>query len=143
MKESFDEPISGIADDYGAWLGDTLQPGGNVRGLADYSYRVRIGSIAQVTHDGQTGVNSDANLQRLLQPRAQPRDGSNNFKARAHRALRIFFVRYRIAEIYEKAVAEKLGYMTAVPPNHVGANPLVAARQIVQFFGVDLPGKRS
>jgi len=52
-------------------------------------------------------------------------------------------VRYRIAEIYEKAVAEKLGYVTAVTPNHVGANPLVAARQIVQLFGVELSGKRS
>jgi len=39
----------------------------------------------------------------------QPSDGCNNFKTRAHRALRIIFVRYRIAEIYEKAVAEKLG----------------------------------
>jgi hypothetical protein len=142
MKESFDEPISGTADDYGAWLSDTLQPGCNVRGLADYSYRVRIGSIAQVPHNSQTGVNSDANLQRLLQPRAQPRDGCNSFKAGAHRALRIIFVRYRIAEIYEKAVAEKLGYVTAVMPNHVGANPLVAARQIVQLFGVELSGKR-
>jgi hypothetical protein len=96
-----------------------------------------------MTHDGQTGVNCDANLQRFLQPRAQPRDGCNNFKAGAHRAPRIIFVRYRIAEIYEKAVAKKLGYVTAVTANQVGADPLVLARQIVQLFRIELSGKRS
>jgi hypothetical protein len=126
MKKSFYEPICGFADDYSAWFGDALQPGGNVRGFADHSYRVRISSIAQVTHDGQTRVNGDANLQRMLWPRAQSRYGCNNFKAGAHCAPRIIFVRYRITEIYEKAVAEKLGYVTAVTPNHVGANPLIA-----------------
>jgi hypothetical protein len=65
MEESFDEPIGWCADDYCARLGDTLQPRSNIRGFAD-GQGVRIGSVAQVTHDGQTGVNGDANLQRLL-----------------------------------------------------------------------------
>ena len=62
----------------------------------------------------RSGVNGDADLQQLLRSNAQPRDGCNNFKAGAHRALRIIFMRYRIAEIYKEAVAEKLGDMTAV-----------------------------
>jgi hypothetical protein len=143
MKESFDEAIGGFADDYCVWLGDILEPGGYVRSFADYTYRIRVGSIGQTTHDGQTSVNGDANLQRLLQPRAQPRDGCYNFKAGAYRASRIIFMRYRIAEIYKEAVAEKLGDMTAVTAHQVGADPLVLARQIVQLFGIELSGKRS
>jgi hypothetical protein len=52
-------------------------------------------------------------------------------------------VRYRIAEIYEKAIAEKLSYVTAVKANQVGADSLVLARQIVQLFGIELSGKCS
>jgi hypothetical protein len=49
---------------------------------------------------------------------------------------------YRIAEINEEAVAEKLGYVTTESPDDVGANPSVVARQIVQFLRVELSGKR-
>jgi hypothetical protein len=52
-------------------------------------------------------------------------------------------MRYRIAKIYKEAVPEKLGDMTAVTADQVGADPLVLARQIVQLFGIELSGKRS
>jgi hypothetical protein len=78
----------------------------------------------------------------MLLSRTQLRDSCNDVKAGAHCALRVIFVRYRIAEIYEKAVTEKLGYVTAMTLNRVSANPLVVADDVVQFFRVELPRKR-
>jgi hypothetical protein len=141
MEEAFDEPKSGGADNYCPGLCETLQPGGNVGRLAHNRHRVRVGAVPQVTDDCETGVNGDANLQRFRQPRTQPRNSSENIETCAHRTPRVIFVRNRVAEKYQEAIAEVLSNVSSVTGGHVCANPLILPGQVVQLLGIELSGK--
>jgi hypothetical protein len=57
-------------------------------------------------------------------------------------ALRIVFMRPRIAKIDQQAIAEILGDMPLETLDNFGTGSLVSAHHLPQIFGIELAGKR-
>jgi hypothetical protein len=54
----------------------------------------------------------------------------------SHRPLRVVFVRQRVAEIDEQAIAEILSDMALIAGHHLGAGRLIGAHHLAPLLGV-------
>jgi hypothetical protein len=66
----------------------------------------------------------------------------NNLQPCPHGALRIIFMGCWIAEVDQQAIAQVLGNMPVVPPDHARAGFLIGTHHLPQFFGIELRGER-
>jgi hypothetical protein len=68
-------------------------------------------------------------------------DGLHNPHPGPHRALRVVFVRLRVAEIDEQAIAEVLGDIPLEAGDHFGAGVLIGPHDLAPLLRVELAGE--
>jgi hypothetical protein len=67
--------------------------------------------------------------------------GLHNPQPSPHGPLGVIFVRQRVAEVDEQAIAEILGDMPVIARNHPGAGVLIGPHHCAQLFRVQLAGE--
>jgi hypothetical protein len=144
-EQAFDQPARAVADQHGAGLGQLLQAGGDVGGLADDCHLVAKLASADVAGDHEAGVDAhpdrdlhsgshDLGVQRLHR--------LDDLQTGLDRAPGVVLVGARKAEVYENAVADVVTDVGVEPPDDLGARPLVAADHLVQILRVHARGQR-
>ena len=78
---------------------------------------------------------------RLLQAGRELPQGLDHPQPGPHGALRIIFVRQRVAEVDQQAVAEILRDMPVKAGDHLGASLLIGPHHLTQLFRVELAGE--
>ena len=78
----------------------------------------------------------------FIQCRVELSDRLDHSQSRPHGSLRVVFVRLRITEVHQKAIAEILGDMPVVSGNDLGAGVLVRAHHLAPVLGVEPIGER-
>ena len=87
-------------------------------------------------------MHRDAYVQRFPETLAQGGNCSDDIESSANGSLRVVFVRKRIAEVDENPVANEPRDAAFVAFDHLGADSFILAREIIQFFGIELSGQR-
>ena len=106
-----EQPAGAVRDHHGAGLGRLLQPGGQVRRLADH-HLLPGGALAdQVADDHEPGRDPDPRRERLPGRGGEPGDGLRDRQAGPHGALGVVLVRPGPAEVGQHAVAHQLGHV--------------------------------
>jgi hypothetical protein len=146
VEETGDEPARRAADHHGIWLGDRLQPRGDVWRLAECESLGRS-AFTNLAHDDEPGMNADACLdgRHAIRLPARSIAGSkcrDNVQAGLHRAARIVLVRLRIAEVDEQSVAEILRDLPFEAVNDRGTGALIVAHDCSPVFGIESLGQR-
>ena len=97
-------------------------------------------AAANLADDDQPGVNADAHWDAALLRQAdiQRSHGLHNPKPGPHGALRIIFMRHRIAKVHQQAIAQILRDMPLIAVDHLGAGLLIGPHHLPQLFGVEL-----
>ena len=107
IEQPADLPARRFANDQRIRHGKRLQPGGEVRRLAD-DPALLCGTLAdQIADHGEPGGDTEPHPQIL--PRRQSADRLDHRKPSAHRPFGIVLMRLRIAEIYQYPIAHVLG----------------------------------
>jgi hypothetical protein len=86
-------------------------------------------------------VNRHAYAQRLPEPFTQGRNRHDDVESGSNRTLSVVFVRKRVAEKDENSIAYEPRDAAFVTFDHLGTDSLIFAREIIQFFGVELSGQ--
>ncbi len=129
FEQSADEPPRTLIDQNRVRLGQALQSRGEVRGLAD---DIVLGSPAP--HDDCAGGDPNAGAQLLGQ--LQARDGLEYCQGAMCRPLGIVFMRMRISEIDQDAVAHIARDEARETPYGLCHRVMISANQVPQIFGV-------
>src|SRR5262245_38269007 len=77
----------------------------------------------------------------LSQASIELSQGLDDTQPSPHRSLRVIFVRQRVAEVDEQAVAEVLGNIPLIAGDHLGTGLLIGAYHLAQVFGIELTGE--
>ena len=107
IEQPADLPARRFGDDERVRHGERLQPGGEVRGLADDPALLRRALADQIADHGEPGGDAEPHAQILS--RRQSADRLDHRQPGAHRPLGIVLMRLRIAEIDQHPVAHVLG----------------------------------
>ena len=91
--------------------GDGLQPRREVRRLADDAALAGIALPDQIADDDEAAGDADPHLQPFRETEAANR--RDHSESGAHRPLGIIFMRLRVAEIRQNAVAHQFGDIAA------------------------------
>ena len=107
----FDQFVCCRADDHRIGLGQGLQTGSNVRGLANYRHLLRGSVPNDFAHDDEArgDANPHSQLEVLLVLRLEAAQSVDNTETAYHGPLSLILVGLGIAEIYEDAVSQILG----------------------------------
>ena len=116
-------------------LGKRLQPGGEVRRLADDRVLLRGTLADQIADHDQPGGDADPHAQSLS--RRQSADRLDEREAGAHRPLGVVLVRLRVAEIDQHPVAHVLGDKAVEAGDRLGDRAVVGADDLAQVLGVE------
>ncbi len=108
LEQAADQAPGRLADDDAARVGERLEPGREVRGLADHRAFLRLAFAHQLADHHQPGRDPDPRRQRAAGGR-KPGDRLNQREARPDRPLGVVLVRLWPAEIGEHAIAHELG----------------------------------
>src|SRR5205823_7167485 len=106
-----------------AGSGQALQPGGEIRSLADDRSFQRRCFADQISHDNQSGGDPDARLE-LKGPCVEAIDIVSQAQTRPDRLLSIVLMRSRVAKIGEHAVAHIPGDKAVELVNYFGDGSL-------------------
>ena len=136
LEEIANEPARRLVDQNRVRLGHRLQPGCQVRRLANDTALLRLARPDQITDDDEPGGDANANCQ-PARGGIEPADARDQCQARAHRPLGIVLQRSRIAEIDEHAVAHVFRYITTEPPDLLGHSGVIEAQDRAQIFRVE------
>jgi hypothetical protein len=101
--------------------------------------RLALPLAPDLVDDHEPRVDAEADLHRA-RTRALA-EATLDVDRAADRALRVVFVRLRIAEISQDAVAEILRDVTFVGPDRLRAHALVVVQHLAQVFGIDALGE--
>ena len=135
IEQPADLPAGRFADDQRVRHGERLQPGGEVRGLAD-DPALLCGTLAdQVADHGEPGGDAEPHAQIL--PRRQSADRLDHRQPGAHRPLGIVLMRLRIAEVDQHPVAHIFGDKPVEPADRIGDGAVVGADQLAQILRVE------
>ena len=129
----------GLADQQGVGRGLGLQTGGDIGRLAKCQLLAPL-TAAHATDHHQAGVDADADLRALAQPR-QAVLALQQLDAGLHGPHRVVLMRGGIAEIGQDAVAQVLGDVAVVAAHDVGAVLLVFGVELVQILRVHALGQ--
>ena len=105
-EQALDQPPRALADHDGAGLGQPLQAGGDVRGLADHRHLVAELAGADVADHDEAGVDADPDVDadaEALELAVEALDRLDDVEPGADRAQRVVLVRLGIAEIGQDA----------------------------------------
>ena len=108
LEEIADQPARARGDDDRVRLGQGLQPGGEVRRLADDRLLLRRAFADQIADDHQPGGDPDARLE-LDGFDIEATDRVDHAQPRPDRPLGIVLMRSRVAEIDQNTVAHVFG----------------------------------
>ena len=133
VEQPADQPLRAGADDDAIRRRLGLQPGGQVRRLAD---DIDLARLALADHH-LAGCNSEAHAKRDVAERAQLRHVAHDAEGGADGALGIVLVPLRIAEIRQNAVAAEPRDLSAVKLDRGGAARLVCVQQDAHLFRVE------
>ena len=134
VEQPADLPAGRFGDDQCVRHGQTLQPGGEVRGLADDPALLRCALTDQIADHGEPGGDAEPHAQILS--RRQFADRLDYREASAHRALGIVLMRLRIAEINQHPVAHVLGDKAVKAADRLGDSAVVIPDQLAQILGI-------
>jgi hypothetical protein len=144
-----EQPARGGGDHHRAGLGQSLQPGGQVRRLADHRLLLRRTFAEQVADHHQAGGDADAHLELVPgRPPAQggrsgdgghvePPDRGDDVEAGADGALGIVLVGAGKAKINQHAVAHVFGDETVEAANRRRDTLVISADHRAQLFGIE------
>jgi hypothetical protein len=136
-----DQPAGGPGDQHRAGLGQGLEPGGQVRGLADHLVACRRGLGAEGADHDQPRGDADPDPQRGTAARAQPADCLGQREPGAYGALGRVLLRPGPAEVGEHAVADVLGDMAPEAHDRLGGGGVVGADDLPQVLRVEPRGE--
>ena len=122
-----EKPPRAFADNDRVRLGEGLEAGGKVRGLADDAR----GLIAHHDHSGR-----DADPHLLRSTRLQSGDRRNELESRPDRLLRIVFVSVRIAEVHQDPIAHILGDVPAEPAHGFFGAARISGKDVSQILRI-------
>ena len=140
LEEIADQPARARGDDDRVRLGQGLQPGGEVRRLADDRLLLRRAFADQIADDHQPGGDPDARLQ-LDGFDIEATDRVDHAQPRPDRPLGIVLVRSRIAEIDQHAVAHVLGDKAVEAPTTLGNGAVIGGDDLAQILGIEPRGR--
>ena len=135
-----------LTDHEGARIGDLLEAGGEVRGLADDGVRVGSARRAHRGTDHEPGVDGDADpkvdaeaIPGLIGHRVEC---LKQVEAGSDGATGVVFVGDRVPEVHEDAVADVPRDVALVAPHHLVARALVAAQHLAHDFRIVVLAQR-
>ena len=134
IEQPADLPARRFADDQRIRRGKRLQPGGEVRRLADDPTLLRGTLADQIADHGEPGGDAEPHAQIL--PRRQSADRLDHRQPGADRPLGIVLMRLRIAEIDQHPVAHVLGDKAVEAADRLGDCAVVVADQLAQILRV-------
>ena len=134
-------------DDNAAGFCQRLQPGGKIRGVAEDAMLLGNRAVRHVADKCDARCNTDARAQFFLRGQVffcgQSGDRLHYCEAGLNGALRVVFVRVRIAEIYHRAVAMMSRDKAVEAGNGFGNAAPVAGDDCAKIFGIEPRGERS
>jgi hypothetical protein len=98
-----------VGDDDRARIGECLQPGGEVRRLADHRLFLRRALADQIADHHQPGGDADTRL-KIDGPHIEASDGIDDTQPSQDRALGVLLMGSRVTEINQHPVAYILGH---------------------------------
>ena len=127
-------------DDDAAGLCERLQPGGKIRGVAEDAVLLGNRAVRHVADKCYARRNTDTRTQFFF--RGQGDDRLHQCEAGLNGALRVVFVRVRIAKIYHRAVAMMPRDKAVEAGNGFSNAASVAGDDCAEIFGIEPRGKR-
>ena len=118
-----------MGDHHCVRLGESLQPGGEVRRFADHRLFLGGADPDEVADHDQPGRDADTDPQRLLRDHEMP-DSVHQSKTGPNSPLSIVFVCRGIAEVHEYPVAHVLGEKTVKAANGLGNAAVIRADHV-------------
>jgi hypothetical protein len=137
LEEPAGEQLRRRRDQHLTGFGHHLQPGRQVRHVADHAALLCRALADEVADDDDAGGDADANLQPGMRTGRQPRDRLHQGKGAAHRAFGIVLMRLRIAEIGQHAIAHVLRDEAPGLGDHPGAAAMIGADDLPHVFGIE------
>ena len=129
LEETAGEAVRSLGDHHRVRLGESLQPGGEVRRFADHRPFLGGADPDEVADHDQPGRDSDTDPQHLLRDHEVP-DSVHDGKTGPNSALSIVFVCRGIAEVHEYPVAHVLGEKTVKAANGLGNAVVIRADHV-------------
>ncbi len=140
-----DQIARGGADQDGIRAGEGLQAGRKVGRLANDGLLARRTLADRLADDDDPAGDADAHGEAcavaVSDLGAERRHRVEDRQTGANRALGIPFLRIRVTEIDEHAVAHELGDVAVVAPDGVADRLLIAADHVAHVFGIELRRK--
>jgi len=121
------------SDDYSSGLGQGLQAGGKVRRFADHRLLLRGAFPDQFAYDDQPSGDPDARLE-LDGSDLKARDSFDRAKPRPHCPLGVVFVRLRVTEIDQDAIAHVPGNKAAGLGNYRSDRAVIRGDDFAQIL---------
>src|ERR1700730_15142650 len=141
MKEAGCELARARRDDDTPRIRQLLQTRRKVRRLTNDGLLLSSAyGTDNIADHNQAGGDPDAHLQPAWGARIELWHSLDNSQPRANSTLSIKFMRARIAEIDEDAIAHKLGDKALVALNHADARALVCTDDVVHVLRIKLGG---
>jgi hypothetical protein len=112
-----------------------LQPRRDVRRLADDAALAGIALPDQIADDDEAAGDAEPHLEPFREAEAADR-GADRERG-AHRPLGVVFMRLRVAEIGQNAIAHQFGDIAAEPRDRVADAGVIGAEDVAQLFRVE------
>jgi len=134
LEERADLSPRTVSNHERARLGQRLQPGGEVRGLADHSALLGRARTDQISDHDKAAGDTEPYAQRFRC--GQRADCGNDGEPRPHRPFGVVLMRLRIAEIDQHPVTHVLGDKAGAPGDGLGNAAVVGADQLPQILRI-------
>ena len=133
--------LCAIRDNNAAGLRERLQPGGKIRGVAEDAMLLGNRAVRHIADKRDARCNPDTRAQFFF--RGQGRDRLHQCEAGLNGALRVVFVRVRIAKIYHRTVAMMSRDKAVEAANGFSNAAPVAGDDCAEVFGIEPRGERN
>src|SRR6266404_4749995 len=137
LEESTDVAAGAAVDNHRIRLGQRLKPRGQIGGLTDHLMFLRRALPDEITDDHQTSGNPNSHSQSCLRAGIESCHGRDQCQPGAYRALSVVFIRPRITEICEHAVAHVPGNKPPRFLDLLGTAAVVRANDFPQVLRVE------
>ena len=121
-------------------MGQSLQPGGEVRGFADQPALLRGTGADQVADHYEATGDAEPHVQWLQ--RGEPADRVDDGEPGSHRPLGVVLMGFRVAEINQHPIAHEFGDKPGEAGNGVGDAAVIGADHLAQILGIEARRQR-
>jgi hypothetical protein len=126
-----------LGDDDAVRRRDTLQPGGQVRRVADDAALLSLSRAQEIADHHDPGRDPNPHVQRRAGKGLKLRRGLDDRKPSSHCALGVVLVRLRIAEIGKHSVAHVLGDDAPIALDQVRAALVISPDDLAHILGIE------